>query len=180
MLTIRTFRPDSPDYEEIRRLYDANFPDDERIPWNRLTAQLSQSRIMHVYYDEDTLIGLSYVFIHKDIAYLGYLAVEENLRNQGYGSKILQAIRKELSDCRIVIDIEVVDKNAENYEERKRRKDFYLHNGFVSTGAGYYFYHVDYELLSANGIVKAEEYRDLILEHWGPIAANAVFRKIEQ
>ena len=71
-----------------------------------------------VYYDEDTLIGLSYVFIHKDIAYLGYLAVEENLRNQGYGSKILQAIRKELSDCRIVIDIEVVDKNAENYEER--------------------------------------------------------------
>lgn len=162
--------------KEARRLYNASFPDDERIPWPILTARLDEQRRMYVHFDDGTFIGLSYVFIYRDIAYLGYLAVEEHLRFRGYGSQILQALRKELSDFRFVIDIEVVLKEAGNYEERKKRREFYLRNGFVSTGAGYYFYHVDYELLCAGGMVTADEFRNLIIEHWGPRAEHAVFK----
>lgn len=179
MLETRMFSGKMDCAKEVKRLYNASFPDDERIPWHILTAGLNDSRRMYIYYDQDQLIGLSYVFIWQDIAYLGYLAVEENLRDRGYGSRILKTLRKELEGYRIVIDIEIVVREADNYEERKKRRDFYLRNGFVTTSAGYYFYHVDYELLSCGGPVSAEEYRSLIIAHWGPRAKKAIFKTIE-
>lgn len=166
--------------KEIKRLYNASFPDNERIPWFRLFSQLDESRVMQAWSDDDVLIGLTYVFLHKDIAYLGYLAVEENMRGRGYGSMILKQLQNERKDYRMVIDIEVVTEDAENYEERKMRRDFYLRNDFAPTGVGYYFFHVDYELLSYNGAVSADDYRDLIRKHWGPFAAHAVFKELEQ
>ena len=178
MLTAVIFRKNNKDYQTIKELYDSSFPDDERIPWQRIVSQLDESRQMHVYYDDQRFVGLSYVFIHKNVVYLSYLAVSENLRDRGYGSEILRLIQKEFRDYKIVIDIEIVDPDADNYEERRKRKDFYLRNGFVSTGTGYYIYHVDYELLSCNGIVSADEYRELVLEHWGPFAKTAVFREL--
>lgn len=164
--------------KEIRRLYNASFPDNERIPWFRLFSQLDESRVMQAWFDGDTLTGLTYVFLFKDIAYLGYLAVEENLRERGYGTMILKQLQNDLNDYRIVIDIEVVEEDAENYEERKKRRDFYLRNDFSPTGVGYYFFHVDYELLSSNGLVTADEYLELIRKHWGPFASGAVFKKL--
>ena len=178
MLRTEAVSKTSEDIKKIQRLYDASFPDDERIPWHRIISMLGDTRRMYAYYDGDLFVGLSYIFIHRNIAYLSYLAVEEELRARGYGSEILRSILKDLSGYKTVIDIEVVDQQADNYEERIKRRNFYLHNGFRPTGVGYYFYHVDYELLSANGNVSAEEYLDLILEHWGPAAANAVFKKI--
>ncbi len=178
MLTAVLFRENNKDYQAIKDLYDSSFPDDERIPWRRIVSELNESRLMHVYYDDQMFVGLSYIFMHKNVAYLSYLAVSPQLRNRGYGSEILRLIQKEFKDDRIVIDIEIVDPDADNYEERLRRRDFYLHNHFVPTGEGYYFYNVDYELLSCNGIVSADEYRDLILKHWGHIAKGAQFRKI--
>jgi GNAT superfamily N-acetyltransferase len=178
MLRIERVSEKTGNLKEIRRLYDASFPDDERIPWKRIFAMLGETRRMYAYYDDALFVGLGYLFIHKNIAYLGYLAVEEELRGRGYGSEILRCILQEMKAYKTVIDIEVVDEKAENYEERLKRKNFYLHSGFEPTGVGYYFYNVDYELLSANGRVSAEEYRNLILEHWGPIAANAVFKKL--
>jgi GNAT superfamily N-acetyltransferase len=178
MLRIERVSENTDNLQEIHRLYNASFPDDERIPWKRIFSMLGETRRMYAYYDGDVFAGLSYLFIHREIAYLGYLAVEETLRNQGYGTQILKCILKELSGYKIVIDIEAVIEEADNYEERLKRKNFYLHNGFESTGVGYFFYNVDYELLSANGKVSAQEYLDLILEHWGPIAANAVFKKL--
>ncbi|MBR3349097.1 MAG: GNAT family N-acetyltransferase [Solobacterium sp.] len=179
MTETRLFSKNMKCRKEVRRLYDASFPDDERIPWPVLTAGLNEHRRMYVHFDEGTFIGLSYVFLSRDIAYLGYLAVEEHLRLRGYGSQILQALRSELSDFRFVIDIEVVTKEAGNYAERKKRREFYLRNGFVSTGAGYYFYHVDYELLCAGAMVTADEFRDLIIEHWGHRARHAVFKVLK-
>ena len=178
MLKSVPYSDDLKDREEIRSLYDRSFPDDERIPWDRLQKTGSSSRLMYVYYDGDEPVGLSYVFLHGSLAYLGYLAVEENRRRHGYGSMILSMIQKTYAQRRIVIDIEIVDRKAENYEERLARRNFYLHNGFQRSGIGYYFYNVDYELLVCSGPLKAQEYRALILEHWGKIAERAVFKTI--
>lgn len=178
MLRSETVTKKTRNLKEIKRLYNTSFPDNERIPWFVLFRQLDEAKVMKAWYDDTLLIGLTYVFLHKNIAYLGYLAVEENLRDRGYGSLILKLLQEELKDYKIVIDIEVVTPEADNYEERRKRKDFYLRSNFVSTGTGYYFYHVDYELLSYGGIVTADEYRDLIIAHWGHRAEKAVFKTI--
>lgn len=167
------------EYEEVHRLYDASFPDDERIPWHRLLKKNDESRQMRAWFDNDQLVGLSYVFVHGNIAYLGYLAIEENLREKGYGSMVLKEICSAFEEYKVVIDIEIVTEEADNYEERLRRREFYMRCGFERTGVGYYFWYVDYELLSIHGIVTEAEFRDLIIAHWGPFAKRAVFKRIE-
>lgn len=162
--------------KEIERLYDVSFPDDERIPFEKLMSTRSADRIMHAYYDSDTLVGMTFLFFDGDLIYLSYIAVEEKLRDRGYGSKILAMIREMYADYRIVLDIEEVIKDSSNYSERKRRKDFYLRNGYSETGIYYYIYGVDYELLSCNGMVTRKEWHNLIRKHWGKFADTAVYK----
>ena len=166
----------SEDLKEIHSLYDRNFPRNERMSFKRLMKGIGSDRIMHAYYDGDTLVGMAYVFLNDDLIYLGYLVTEENLRNKGYGSHILHALSDTYQNQRIVLDLEQLDENADNNEERERRRNFYLRNGFVSTGVWYRFFHVSYELLCMHGKVTGDDYRNLILKHWGPIAKKAVFQ----
>lgn len=167
---------DYTDLKEIHSLYDRNFPVNERMPFHRLMKGIGTGRIMHAYYDNDTLVGMTYVFINKDLVYLGYLVTEETLRNKGYGSQILHLLSDQYKDQRIVLDIEQLDENADNNEERKHRRNFYLRNGYEPSGTWYRFFHVNYELLCMHGKVTGDDYRNLILKHWGPIAKKAVFQ----
>ncbi|MBQ1478019.1 MAG: GNAT family N-acetyltransferase [Erysipelotrichaceae bacterium] len=175
MLTKREVSKASPDLKEMRRLYNASFPDDERIAFRRLLKELSPERKMYAYYEGEELVGLSYLFFHEDLVYLSYICIEESLRDKGYGSEVLQIILEDLKDHRIALDIEEVKEGTENEEERKRRKAFYLRNGFVSSGVFYRIYHVDYEILCAHGEVKKEDWHALIRKHWGSFADTAVY-----
>ncbi len=65
--------------KDAKRLYNDNFPRNERIPFSRLLNMLDDKRLMHAYFDGDVFVGLSYVFIMDDLVYLGYLVVEEEL-----------------------------------------------------------------------------------------------------
>ena len=166
---------DHPDLNLIEELYDISFPEDERIPFHILKRTLSDERLMYAIY-EDTLIGMFFLFIDEDLVYLSYLCVDERRRGKGYGSAILKHITKMYEDKRIVLDIEEVKTDSENYNERKKRKDFYLHNGYQSTGIFYHIYDVDYELLSRGGTVTKEQWHHLIRKHWGPRADTAIYR----
>lgn len=97
-----------------------------------------------------------------DITNIVYFAVVPKLRSHGYGSKILQAIRRQHPDTRIVVDIEVEEdsKDAEELERRNRRREFYTRNGFDSSPVDYIWQGEHYRLLSAGGIVTEKEFRD--------------------
>ena len=91
-----------------------------------------------------------------------YFAVVPELRSRGYGSKILQAIRRQHPDTRIVVDIEVEEdsKDAEELERRNRRREFYQRNGFDASPVDYVWQGEHYRLLSAGGPVTEKEFRD--------------------
>lgn len=162
--------------KEIVRLYNSSFPKNERIDFERLIRMLGDDRHMYVYLEDEKIIGMAYFFIFEDIAYLGYICVEEELRNSGYGTAILNRIKEEYQGYRIGIDIEEVKQNSSNSEERVRRRDFYIRNGFVSTDIFYNFFFVDYEILSCGGLIRKEEWQNLVKKHWGRIAKTAKYR----
>ena len=178
MLKVIDITLSSPLCDAVEKIYTPSFPDDERIPFERLIRSLSDTRTMTAVLDGDLLAGMFVVFLKDDLVYLAYLAVNPDIRSQGYGTAILEIIRKKYEGKRIVIDIEQQDSSADNSVERKRRKEFYLRAGYKDTGVRYFFYNVHYDLLSAGGNVKASDFRSLILTHWGPIAKGAVFSKV--
>ena len=121
MLRFVNARNDKKKLNEIKKLYDEAFPKEEQIPFwiLRKASRTSTADLMQVY-DDDLLVGFIHLVYFEDVVYLYYFAIEPDERGQGYGSKILQALRRRFSARRIILNIEVVDENCDNYEEKKR------------------------------------------------------------
>ncbi|MCD7949514.1 MAG: GNAT family N-acetyltransferase [Erysipelotrichaceae bacterium] len=145
-LKVVTIDKNYPNLNDIKQLYHEAFPRNERAPFRSLMKRLNQQTDFLAFYDEDLFVGFTYLVTMHDLTYLFYFVVDEPLRNKGYGSTILTYLEKHYA-C-IFIDIEVIDANAPNYNQRLRRKEFYLRNGFKETGLGYSFFKVDYEILA--------------------------------
>ena len=156
-----------------QKLYEQSFPASEQIPWPVLSSKRSDRLPMIVFYDGSRFVGFTFTFLYRDMAYLEYLTVDETLRGKGYGSRILRMLREILAERRIIADIERLDEDADNIAERKRRRDFYLRQGFVPSGVFYHIYGVDYELLLSHGSLAPEEFGSLLLADWGPYAKDA-------
>ena len=60
--------------------------------------------------------------------------------------------------------IETQNEKAENAEDRKRRKAFYLRNGLKETGLFVNVYDTDFELLTPDGELTFWEYVDFLRE----------------
>ena len=152
---------DAPWFPQVKALYESAFPANERIPIKRLLDDKIK-REFWAFFDGDLFCGFSNSITHGSITNIIYFAVVPELRSRGYGSKILQAIREQHPDTRIVVDIEVEEdsKDAEELERRNRRRDFYQRNGFDAAPVEYHWQGEHYRLLSAGGTVTEKEFRD--------------------
>ena len=152
---------DAPWFPQVKALYESAFPANERIPIKHLLDNKIK-REFWAFFDGDLFCGFSNSITHGSITNIVYFAVVPELRSRGYGSQILQAIRKQHPDTRIIVDIEVEEdsKDAEELERRNRRREFYTRNGFDSSPVDYVWQGEHYRLLSAGGIVTEKEFRN--------------------
>ena len=118
--------------KDVKPLYLKAFPVDERPPANRffINNKRDENNI-YAYYDNDEFIGFTQLTFYKDIVCIFFLAVSENKRNQGYGSKILDSVKNEYRDKVILLCYEEVDKKYKDNENRIKRREFYRKNGFL-------------------------------------------------
>ncbi len=82
--------------DQIRRLYETAFPEDEQIPWDDLMRLVGEMPLdFTAYYDGEDFIGFTIVYPRKQFNWYWYFAVREELRGKGYGQQILtQLIEK--------------------------------------------------------------------------------------
>lgn len=161
------FEKNFKDIDKVDRLNRAAFPDEERMDVEDL---LDRKKIINVeffaVYDNNEFIGFFNTMIFKNTAYVLFLAVEEDKRSRGYGSEILKLILEKYKDYQVILDLEVQDETAENAEQRKSRKAFYLRNGYVETGYVLEYGEVKLELLSnVNAKIEfnIDEYLELMI-----------------
>ena len=161
MLQLFDVTRDAPWFPQVKALYESAFPANERIPIKHLLDDKIK-REFWAFFDGDFFCGFSNSITHGSITNIVYFAVIPELRSRGYGSQILQVIREQHPDTRIVVDIEVEEdsKDAEELERRNRRRDFYLRNGFGSSPVDYVWQGEHYRLLTAGGTVTEKEFRN--------------------
>jgi len=130
--------------EKVEKLYLKSFPEDERFPfWILEECSKEDNSDLLAILDEDKFVGMCYLVNCNEAYYLMYLAVKPELRNQNYGSKILQDLKGKFKTLFLSID-EPID------ELSIRRKNFYLRNGFYDTNKYYKDTGVNYEVLCTN------------------------------
>lgn len=122
---------DMPDYDRIMGIYESSFPQYERIPVKYIIGMENIDFL--AVYDDDELVGLTCIVNDEKLTFLFYLAVEEGHRSKGLGGMILDDICGRYREP-IILDVELVDEESEEYELRSRRRSFYLRHGFSDTG----------------------------------------------
>lgn len=143
-------------YAPVKDLYQRAFKESVRIPLPLLLLLAERKTCdFNAYYDGDTFLGFSHCMDFEHEGYVFYLAVEDSLRSKGYGKAILDKIKERYAGKPICMDIEVLDPEAEDYDLRLRRLQFFERNGFHRTNVHIQDGNVIYE------VVGSEDFSDV-------------------
>lgn len=127
--------------DEIKKLYLKSFPEKERFSFGILEECSKENNSdLYAIIDKDKFVGMCYIVNCDNAYYLMYLAVEPNLRNKSYGSKILNDLKEKYKLLFLSID-------EPNNSMSIRRKNFYLRNGFYDINKSYEDTGINYEIL---------------------------------
>lgn len=123
------------DYKKVKKLYKQAFPEYERINLAFLSLRsFNKDCELLAIYKKNIFVGFSYLVSKADLTLVLYLALSRKFQGQGCGSLILAQIKEYKKNQRLILEIEIPKKEAANYQQRLRRKDFYLKNGFEFSG----------------------------------------------
>ena len=152
-----------PEYPDIRRLMQTAFPQNEQIPFFLLQLlALRGNTSFRAFYDEQQFCGILYTYENDQYVFVLYLAVNDRIRSKGYGTQILQWLKRNTSKV-IVLNVESVNPAAENNRQREKRTEFYRRNGITDTEYRFTDDGERYSVLSSDSAkFKIEEYRALL------------------
>lgn len=157
MLTAKRITRQNETLKQVKHLYREAFPAAERVPIKYLIGDDATGELAACY-DGELFCGFYATITVGDIVCILFLAVEPQLRDRGYGGQILELITDRAAGRRIMLDIEAPDIKADNYEQRIRRKQFYIKNGYRETEIAYDWRGVSYEILITNGTISEAEF----------------------
>ena len=148
---------------DVKRVYFDAFPKKERMPFPMMVAM---SKLWHTqflsFYVGDTLCGFVYLAGNRKIVFIMFLAVDESLRQNGYGSAILREIKRKYPDKKLIVSIEPCDDGALDLVIRERRKAFYMKNEYRETGYRMKLGGVEQEILITGGDFIKRELRSFL------------------
>ena len=158
-------------------LYYKAFPESERKPW-KVIRQKQKLGVTDVWYlkQDGKFAGLAATINGPDTILVDYLAIHPGRRGQGAGSEALQLLRKKYAGRGVFVEIECLYEDADNYEERCRRKAFYLRNGMKEMHTTANLFGVDMELLGYDCQMDFEEYHTFYRTNYGEWAASHITR----
>lgn len=157
-LQMRPAGRDSADAEAVQQLYLHAFPDNERVPLERFWDMQEIEKELCVFYDNDVFCGFAQTLTLQRLTHILYFAIEEQKRGGGLGSGALVLLLRMKPGNIFIADIESLREGADNYTQRRLRKQFYLYNGFAPTAIHYTWRKEEYEILSAGGSVTKNEF----------------------
>lgn len=145
---------------QAKQLYYSAFPKYERIPWWLLVANSWRKGInLTAWMQGDTFCGMTASVTVGQLHFLLFFAIAESLRGQGYGSTVLAQLQRQYDQ--VVLNVETLDKSADNYAQRKRRFAFYEKNGFYDTGWHVWEVGGKFRVLGTNPQLNVSDYKKL-------------------
>lgn len=146
-LTIEPITQESRFWAQVNTLAKEAFPPEEYLAPSELVKMAQSDNFDFLaLLDDDTFVGFMVVMLYENLAYLFFLAINENSRGKGYGSRAIETLRAEYPDKTQTVDFEMLDDTAPNKEQREKRRSFYLRNGYRETGLFLSYLGVDYEV----------------------------------
>ena len=112
---------------------------------------------------------LFYLVLNKNnqkVFYVSFFAIMPHLRSHGYGQEIIEKL-VEFYQRTMILEVERLDEECDNLEQRQSRMDFYKRNGFKTSNA-----FLEYEGLSFEILYRGD--------HFDEKAYREIFRKLQE
>lgn len=136
------------DYDRIYALYRTSFPPTERKPFSRICRNCQNGKmVMWVIQENMDFLGFFACAVHEEMVLIDYFAIMPSKRGRGIGTNAIKLLSDIYPKSYLFLEIEMQNRKAANAEQRTRRKDFYLRNGFQETGIAWNMYGVPMEVL---------------------------------
>lgn len=157
----------------LEKLYTEAFPENERKPFSMIREKhrVKQTDVW-VVEDNEVFSGLAITMNSGDLVLLDYFAICKEKRGNGLGGESLMALFEMYREKRFFLEVESLTVPADNIEERRRRKQFYLNNGMSELGVYARLFGVEFELLGYACEVSFDDYFSLYNEIYGNYASR--------
>ena len=175
-MEIKLKKPESiADWLHLYRLYMSAFPKEERKPF-ALICRMYKKGTTDIWclMQEGKFAGLGITINGPELILLDYFAIEKKKRQQGVGSAALPVLMDYYGDKGFFLEIESTLEEADNKEQRLRRKAFYLSCGLRELGATACLFGVNMELLGVRCALDYDRYKTFYREYYNQWAADHI------
>lgn len=150
----------STDKNYFENLYKTAFLKEERVDIQTLYDLNGDNLIeIDILKVDEKNIGLAVIYLNQDIHLLSYFAIEEKYRGQGLGTKALALLKEKYDD--LIVEIESTNlKKVHDHDLRKKRKAFYLKNGYKVLEGQVNYFGIEMELMATTKDAGIDEYFD--------------------
>jgi len=90
----------------------------------------------------------------------------------------LQHLREIYPNNRIILNLDVQDESARDSEIRKKRKEFYIKNGYTTADYACIFNKNHLDVMTVGGNVTSSEFLSIFKNNFGPIMRLFIKPKI--
>lgn len=149
------------DIFSIYRIYVEAFPKEERMPFTNIFRKENKLIELISIKEENKIIGFFINMKYEDMILISFFAIKKEYRNNNAGGRALEQLKEIYKDKKILLEIEILDDKASNYDMRIRRKNFYKRHGFVSSNIFVDLFGVDLEVMCNNCNLSQEQYINL-------------------
>ena len=147
-LTSQIITAEFPDLDKVEALNREAFPEEERVPISEFLRYTN---------DEQSHF---FAFYNEKCFYVSFFAIMPHLRSHGYGGEIIHKLT-EFYQKTMVLEVERLDEECDNLEQRQARMDFYKRNGFKTSNAFLEYDGLSFEILYLGDHFDEEAYRDI-------------------
>ena len=147
-------------YKQVNKIYKESFPKEERyISLNKMIK--NKDTELYCLINKEEVYGIIYLIKYKEMIFILYLAINPEIRSEGYGSYLLKWCLNKYNEKDIYLNIDEIKENKKDYETRKKREKFYLKNGFYMTDYISKENTQNFNILCNHKIIKIEDYMEL-------------------
>lgn len=165
MITIQHVTETTNNLKDIQELYHASFPENERRPFHELLTNSKACNDFLAFYNKEQFLGFACLLSYLDLSHILYFAIDPAFRLNGYGSKALRAMHEYKQNMRIIADLEKEREGAQNNDQRRKRRSFYLKNGYKPSTVSYTWREEEYEMFVLGSHLTNQEF-DEFWEHF--------------
>lgn len=163
ILNIENITENSKYWHEVNTLANEAFPPEEYIAPTVLVRMANGGNLVFsALIDKDTFVGFMVTLQYKDMVYLFFLAIVSEYRSKGYGSRAIETLKEQYPGKVQVVDFEAPDDSADNAVQRKKRRQFYLKNGYCETGLFITYFGVTYEVFCTDKHFDVTTFKELM------------------